>query len=218
MIKQVFIWKTLALLSFAIIGAGCSSSPSTDNDFKPSYSWLFYQNTNPYIISQLEDEDIQFVEHGDTMLLIIPTDTYFENNSSELNEISNVYKGLNNVVKLIRKYPKTCQINVAGFTDDSSDSETQKTLTQGQAETISSYLWANGVSPSLLKTQGYGDLYPIGSNKSMHSSSYNRRVEIQWTSPVCAGAVSPAPPCPPASCHSSSTTSQQKSTVPTKLK
>ncbi|MCX7091010.1 MAG: OmpA family protein [Legionellales bacterium] len=202
LIKPSLIWKSLAILGMALIYTGCSSPPNTDNNFKSSFSIFLYRNTQAYIVSQLEDEDIQFIEYGDTMTLIIPTDSYFQNDSSELNEISGVYQGLNNVVKLLRKYPKSNPINVAGFTDDSGDSDSQKTLTQGQAETIATYLWANGISATSLKTEGYGDSYSLGSNQSNHSSSYNRRVEIQWSSSAPPTEVSATHPCPPSSCLS----------------
>jgi outer membrane protein OmpA-like peptidoglycan-associated protein len=211
LIKLPLIWKVLIIFGAALIYTGCSSPPNTDNNFKPSFSIFLYRNMQAYIVKQLEDEDIQFVEYGDTMTLVIPTDSYFENNSSNLNEISGVYQGLNNVVKLLRKYPKSNPINVAGFTDDSGDSDSQKILTQGQAETIATYLWANGIAATTtLKTEGYGNNYSVGSNQSTHSSSYNRRVEIQWSSSAPPTEVSATHPCPPSSCLNSRTRPELK--------
>lgn len=188
------------ILVVSLLGAGCGSTSSTDSNFSPSYSLLFYQNSKTYLINKLADEDIQAVEYGDTMTVVIPTDSYFQNNSTELNDISGVLTGLNNVVKLVKKYPDANPINVAGFTDDSGDSQSQQSLTQGQAETIATYLWANGVSATSLKTQGYGDSNSIGSNQSTHSSAYNRRIEIQWSTAPPDVAVSPTHACPPTSC------------------
>jgi outer membrane protein OmpA-like peptidoglycan-associated protein len=147
-----------------------------------------YKNSKPVIVKQLKKQSIQFVEYGDTMTLIIPTDKYFMFMSPRLNELC--YPGLLNVVKLLKLYPKS-PIYVAGFTDNVGSSEHKKRLSQTQAETMMTYLWANGVSSVQLKAEGYGDKNPIGDNKVVHGSAYNRRIEIQWFTGLVAKADEP---------------------------
>lgn len=75
----------------------------------------FKYTTMPPLIKELQKQDIQFIQYGDTMTLIVPTDRYFQFNSPRLDEIC--YAGLNNIVRLLKRYPCS-PIFVAGFTDD----------------------------------------------------------------------------------------------------
>jgi outer membrane protein OmpA-like peptidoglycan-associated protein len=138
------------------------------------------------LIKTLNKEDIQFVQYGDTMTLIIPTDKYFMFESPRLNEIR--YAGLLNVISLLRLYPYS-KIYVAAFTDNVGTPEHKKRLSQAQAETMLSYLWANNIQAERLKAEGYGDKNTVGDNEIIHGSAFNRRIEIQWF----AGAQ--VPPC-----------------------
>ena len=136
-----------------------------------------YRTSKFSILSELQKEDIQFVQYGDTMTLIIPSDHYFLFNSANLNETC--YAGLNNVIRLMRFYP--ChRIYIAGFTDNIGSSKSKQIRSQKQAEAIATFLWANGVPAQYLYTQGYGDQHTLGDNSFIRGSAYNRRIEIQW--------------------------------------
>ncbi len=147
-----------------------------------------YKNSKPAIVKQLKKESIQFVEYGDTMTLIIPTDKYFMFMSPRLNELC--YPGLMNIVKLLKLYPQS-PIYVAGFTDNVGSRHNKKLMSQAQAETMMTYLWANGIRSIQLKAEGYGDKNAIGDNKIIHGSAYNRRIEIQWFTGLVAKADQP---------------------------
>ncbi len=136
------------------------------------------------LIKTLNKEDIQLVQYGDTMTLIIPTDKYFLFESPRLNEIR--YKGLMNVVSLLQLYPHS-KIYVAAFTDNVGTFAHKKRLSQAQAETMLSFLWANDIQAQRLKAEGYGDKNTVGDNSIIHGSAFNRRIEIQWF----AGATAP---------------------------
>lgn len=147
-----------------------------------------YKDSKPVLVKQLKKESIQFVEYGDTMTLIVPTDKYFMFMSPRLNELC--YPGLMNVVKLLKLYPQS-PIYVAGFTDNIGSRQHKKRLSQAQAETMMSYLWANGIRSIQLKAEGYGDKNTIGDNMVVHGSAYNRRIEIQWFTGLVAKADQP---------------------------
>lgn len=137
--------------------------------------------TNPRhgLINDLKKCSIQFVQYGDTMTLIIPTDKYFMFESPRLNEVR--YVGLNHMIALLRLYPDS-PIYVAGFTDDVGTKSHKNRLSQAQAETMLTFLWANGIQAYRLKAEGYGDKNTVGDNAFIHGSSFNRRIEIQWFS------------------------------------
>ncbi len=128
-------------------------------------------------IRDLQKNDIQFVQYGDTMVLIVPTDHYYEFNSPKLNEIC--FEGLNNIIKLLKLY-KCSTVYVAGFTDNVGSQRHKKRLSQAQAETMLTFLWANNIQAKRLTAEGYGDQFDIGDNHLIRGSAYNRRIEIQW--------------------------------------
>ncbi|HVT63366.1 MAG TPA: OmpA family protein [Legionellaceae bacterium] len=177
MIKYYLHIFSLLFITYTLVG--CFKPPF--NEFqKPPTDIRLYRSTKKYVIKQLEKQDIQYVEYGDTMTLIVPTDHYFVKGSAELNDIC--YAGLNNIIKLLKMYPKS-RVYVAAFTDDvGSTGRLQKHRSQARAESMLTFLWANGIPAKHLHAQGYGDLYPIGDNHLIHSSAYNRRIEIQWFS------------------------------------
>lgn len=147
-----------------------------------------YKDSKPSIIKELKRQDIQFVEYGDTMTLIVPTDKYYIFMSPRLNEIC--YPGLNNIIRLLRLYPLS-PVYVAAFTDNVGSREHKKKLSQAQAETMLTYLWANGVRSVRLKAEGYGDKNDVADNKLIHGSAQNRRIEIQWFTGLVAQARTP---------------------------
>ncbi|MCL9685770.1 C-OmpA-like family protein CmpA [Legionella maioricensis] len=136
-----------------------------------------HKDSKPSIVKELRKQNIQFVEYGDTMTLIIPTDKYFMFQSPRLTELC--YPGLNNIVRLLKLYPQS-PIYVAGFTDNVGSRFHKRMLSQAQAETILTFLWAKGIQAYRLKAEGYGDKNTISDNKLIHGSAQNRRIEIQW--------------------------------------
>lgn len=147
-----------------------------------------HQDSKPKIVKDLNKQNIQFVQYGDTMTLIIPTDKYFLFESPRLNEIC--YPGLNNVVRLLKLYPQS-PIYVAGFTDNVGSRSHKRKMSQAQAETILTFLWANGVQAYRLKAEGYADKNTISDNAIIHGSAQNRRIEIQWFTGLVAQAQTP---------------------------
>lgn len=135
------------------------------------------KSTKHGIIRDLEKEDIQFVQYGDTMTLIVPTDQYFMFNSARLNELN--YKGLYDIIRLLKLYPQG-PVYVAGFTDNVGSRVSRNKMSQAQAETMMTYLWANGIPAQRLKAEGYGDKNDVSDNTIIHGSAQNRRIEIQW--------------------------------------
>lgn len=136
-----------------------------------------YYNSKRELLKEIQADDIQYIEYGNTITLLVPTDRYFLFNTPQINDIC--YKGLNNIVKLLKYYPNT-PIYVAAFTDDVGTRHHKKMLSQAQAETMLTFLWANDIPAQQLRAEGYADLHDIGNNKLIRGSAYNRRIEIQW--------------------------------------
>ncbi|MCP0913744.1 MULTISPECIES: C-OmpA-like family protein CmpA [Legionella] len=133
------------------------------------------------LLKELQNQDIQFVKYGDTMTLIVPTDRYFQFNSPRLDD--RCYPGLANIIRLIKLYDCS-PIYVAAFTDNVGSRHHKKMLSQAQAETMLTFLWANDIPAQRLHPEGYADKHTIGDNNLIHGSAYNRRIEIQWVTPA----------------------------------
>ena len=137
-----------------------------------------YRNNKQAVIEDIRKQDMEYIEYGDTMTLIIPTDHYYQFDSPKLNDIC--YEGLKNIIRLLRFYPKS-HIYVAAFTDDVGYIKNKQMLTRARANTMLTFLWAHNISASLLSAQGYADKFPIGDNHLIRGSAYNRRIELQWS-------------------------------------
>jgi chemotaxis protein MotB len=51
-------------------------------------------------------------------------------------------------------------------------------LSQKRAENVAQFMISQGVNPSLVSTQGFGDANPVASNDTADGQAQNRRVEI----------------------------------------
>lgn len=138
---------------------------------------MLYEESRTHVISALSEEDIQFIEYGDTITLIVPTDRYFLFDSERLNDIC--YKGLNNIVKMLNFYPHST-FYIAGFADNVGAWKHKKHLTDARAEAMLTFLWAHNIRARKLHAAGYADSHAIGDNHVIRGSAYNRRLEIQW--------------------------------------
>lgn len=181
----------MLVLAVACIGCSSSNTKMTDDSkqglLKSTYELRLSERYENFLTNRLASEDIQYIKYGDTRTLIIPVDRYFRSNSTQLSDMD--CPGLDDATKLIKLYPKS-QIYVAAFTDDSRSPALQRFYTQGRAERIISFLWTKDIPAKRLSAQGYGYKFPLASNNQIHSSAYNRRIEIQWTKAhkdCCAG-------------------------------
>jgi outer membrane protein OmpA-like peptidoglycan-associated protein len=171
--------RGLQLTLLFILLTGCYHPPYNNFRKNPPRFTHMFRETERSIIHNLGEFDVQYIKYGDTNILIVPTDHYFMNDSARLNELC--YKGLYSITRLLKHYPCST-FYIAGFTDNVGTREHKKQLSQAQAETILTFLWANHVPACRLRAEGYGDHNSIANNHSIHGSALNRRVEIQWVS------------------------------------
>ena len=136
---------------------------------------LYYQSKH-YLINELSKADIQYIEYGNTITFLIPTDKYFLFNTATLNDL--LYNGLNSLIKLIKKYPNG-PIYIATFSDNIGDNLYNQHLSQKRSEAMLTFLWANGIALDRLNAEGYGQKNPIADNQLIRGNALNRRIEIQ---------------------------------------
>jgi OOP family OmpA-OmpF porin len=84
---------------------------------------------------------------------------------------------LDHVVKMMMDNPGL-RVSVEGHTDSIGSETYNQRLSERRADAARTYLVDKGISPSRIKTRGFGKSRPIASNKTEAGRAENRRVEI----------------------------------------
>jgi outer membrane protein OmpA-like peptidoglycan-associated protein len=127
------------------------------------------------LVSDLESYGIRFFEVGDQITIVLPSDKFFQGDSSTANTYS--YAILRKVVALLNKY-KTVSIKVSGYTDNQGSVDRNKALSTQRAQTVAHYLWSQGIDTRLLYAVGYGASNFVANNQTVAGRAANRRIEI----------------------------------------
>lgn len=139
-------------------------------------------------IRELGSQAIQFIQRGDRITLIIPTDRYYLFNSPDLDDLK--FPILDKVAQLVMLFPCS-RVTVASFSDDVGKRSIREKLTKARAKTMVTFLWAHGIPAQRLTAESYGSHFAVGDNAIIHGNAYNRRIEIQWWT-----GKNPPPPAP----------------------
>lgn len=136
---------------------------------------------NPYpcgdLIDSLQTQNVQVIQLGDTLRLILPVDRFFEPASTKVRpERAGTLREV--ALLTICHCYYLSGIRVTGYTDDIGRIRDQKQRTLQQARNIASYLWANGIPLERMHISGCGAQCSIASNDTPRGEAYNRRVEI----------------------------------------
>ena len=101
---------------------------------------------------------------------------YFDYDQSNLTAKSiQALKGVSDLMKRNQKIT----ISIEGHADERGTREYNLALCQRRAESVASYLIANGVSRNRLITKSYGEERPLSLGSNDTAWSKNRRVEIK---------------------------------------
>jgi outer membrane protein OmpA-like peptidoglycan-associated protein len=74
---------------------------------------------------------------------------------------------------------KNLLIEIGGYTDSTGTTEYNISLSEKRAMSVVNYLVNKGISPSRLKSKGYGNTSPIGDNVTVEGRRLNRRTEAK---------------------------------------
>ena len=125
---------------------------------------------------QLQGTGVSVTRDGDNILLNMPGNITFATDSYALN--GNFHQTLNSVVLVLNEY-KSTMITVTGHTDSTGSEAYNQKLSQQRALSVANYLSTQGVAQQRLAASGYGEAFPIASNKTPSGRAQNRRVEVQ---------------------------------------
>lgn len=101
-------------------------------------------------------------------------------NSNRATFKAGVTKQLDAIVKVMMDYPKAT-FAIGGHTDSSGPAAYNLKLSEKRAIAVRDYLVKNGVDATRLEAKGFGEGFPIDSNKTRAGRANNRRVEIKVT-------------------------------------
>ena len=102
----------------------------------------------------------------------------FENGKATL--ISSSQEQLKNVAEILKAFPSV-EIKLGGYTDNVGKPESNQKLSADRASMVMNELVKLGIASSRLKSEGYGEQYPIASNTTDAGRQQNRRIDIRVT-------------------------------------
>ena len=83
---------------------------------------------------------------------------------------------LDSVAAVIKSHPQIARVRVEGHTDNRGRAAFNLTLSQRRCDAVVRYLIKQGIDPSRLLAQGFGQTVPIGDNTTAEGRQKNRRV------------------------------------------
>ncbi|NLI72017.1 MAG: OmpA family protein, partial [Bacteroidales bacterium] len=75
--------------------------------------------------------------------------------------------------------PTWGSLRVKGHTDSTGPESYNQGLSERRAQAVADYLVSQGVSNSVISTEGYGESQPIATNDTAEGRKANRRVEFE---------------------------------------
>lgn len=124
---------------------------------------------------QLQGTGVRVERYGDNLKLIMPGNITFATDSSTVN--TNFHAVLDSVAVVLKKFDKT-NLEVVGYTDSTGGFEYNQLLSERRAESVTSYLVAQGINASRVAEKGMGERLPVASNDTSEGRAQNRRVEL----------------------------------------
>ncbi len=121
----------------------------------------------------LENARIERV--GEGIKVTFTSGILFDVNKAELQPAAQ--ENLTDLAEILQKYEKT-NILIEGHTDSTGPTAYNLELSQARAQSVSTFLAAQGVDKGRFMIQGYGEEQPIASNETATGRQANRRVEV----------------------------------------
>ena len=102
---------------------------------------------------------------------------FFDKNKATIQPSS--YGLLDEVATVLLAHPEIKRIEIGGHTDDRGSASHNQRLSADRASSVKQYLESKGVSPSRLRSVGYGESQPLTPGSSEDVWAKNRRVELR---------------------------------------
>ncbi len=190
-----FRLRILIVAILLVCTAGCSSSQRSTGSQdppavaqgnasapEPGYDEVsFEQRRDALIIRELHDRDVEARASARGVVVTLP-DVLFEFGSDQLK--GPALRRIADVAEVANDRARGRRVAVEGHTDSIGAALYNQGLSERRARSVADALIEEGVSASLVSTQGYGSMFPIEPNTNDDGSdnpsgrARNRRVEI----------------------------------------
>lgn len=175
------------LILFCVFISALLFGCSTDNSTTASSAIVYgntmvsrmpvkrYIATHKGLIQQISNHGVQFVQTGDELMMVLPSDSFFADATPNLTKSG--YFALADIARLIKDHEKF-DVKVVGYTDRLGWQAHNIALSRAQARSVLNALWEQGIDGRLIYATGYGAQQPIANNITDQGRAMNRRVEI----------------------------------------
>ena len=171
---------------FTLINCSFSKKNHTEEvNAAPSYS--FKLPNDKEVISTSKDSVEQYIVKWlqDETKVVNKTTWFnfdclvFDERKTNLNKPGQLQ--LENIKKIMDAFPNM-ELKIGAYTDSLEVSnENKMSISESRANNVKLSLIALGVKPERLKSEGYGDQYPVATNKTVLGRAENRRVAVRIT-------------------------------------
>ncbi len=166
----------IGILMSAFLLTACQKKPLPQPEkaiYRP------YNVKQQHLLAQMRSAGVQEIKQGDKVILVIPTDRFFQPQTTQLkHRRKKTMKAIAEFVKSYASFYARPRIYVYGYTDTVFSRKTRRELSKQYAKVVAAYLWNSKIPVKWVSVKGFGDQYPIASNRYPAGSVYNRRVMI----------------------------------------
>ena len=146
-----------------------------------------YQQLNEQMSAEVGAKNMQITRLQDAIRVSINSELLFPSGRWDMSE--NAKQSIAKVAAILAPHQKT-KIIVNGYTDTTpigpglmkEGITSNHILSQKRADTVMQYMISQGVKPSLISAQGFGEADPVAPNSTPEGRAQNRRVELNLAS------------------------------------
>lgn len=153
----------------AIILYGTSCHSTKGHQRNSSYSWKLFRAVKQ------DMKDAQVVKVGDTVLVIYPELAMFGEGKDEIKK--EALPAFVQFASILKDYGRV-HVLINGYTDNVGGAEANMVLSKRRAENTKTLMVNNGIKENRIITNGKGETYFVGDNKTVEGRRANRRVEF----------------------------------------
>ena len=184
--KSTLAWVIGAGMILAL--AGCVTKQKyEESQQKNAELEQEYQQLNQQLSAELGSKDMQISRLQNAIKVSINSQLLFPSGKWDMSESAK--QSIAKVAAILAPHQKT-KVVVNGYTDNTpigpglmkEGVTSNLILSQKRAETVMQYMISQGVKPSLISAQGFGDANPVASNATAEGRAQNRRVELTLAS------------------------------------
>jgi chemotaxis protein MotB len=180
---------TICMAGAVLALAGCVSQQKYEAvQQKNSDLEQEYQQLNQTMGAEVSAKNMQITRMQNAIKVTVNSELLFPSGGWEM---PNDAKSSIAKIAAILAPHQTMKINVNGYTDSTpigpglarQGVTTNLILSQRRADNVMDYMVSQGVSPTMVTAQGFGESNPVASNDTAAGRAQNRRVELNISGP-----------------------------------